>query len=242
MRSGQTPRRSGRIGLAVLVVLAVLTPVVLTAADSAGGQEDEGVDQPWVRQQPQGLPAPTWPGHRDDLAMGYHAASQQTVIFGGWSSSCNCALDETWVWDGTNWAKKTPLAGQPQPPPRFGAVMAYHSTSGKLVLFGGSNRLRSLGDTWTWDGTKWEQVFPEVSPTPARRGASMAELPPSGQAGSGKVVLFGGTPYAQRGGSIPEFLSDTWTWDGFTGPGRKHLSPLPPAMGQRWQSMRALDT
>jgi len=52
--------------------------------------------------------------------------------------------------------------------------MAYDSTRGQVVLFGGLDaNSKVLGDTWTWDGTTWTQKSPDTSP-PARAGAAMA--------------------------------------------------------------------
>jgi hypothetical protein len=35
--------------------------------------------------------------------------------------------------------------------------MAYGAARTELVLFGGLDSTRYLGDTWTWDGTDWSQ-------------------------------------------------------------------------------------
>lgn len=49
------------------------------------------------------------------------------------------------------------LAGTP--PARSGAAMAYNSTSGVTVMFGGMGAAgRQLSDTWTWDGSSWRSA------------------------------------------------------------------------------------
>jgi hypothetical protein len=73
-------------------------------------------------------------------------------------------------------------------------------SSSSTLLFGGSGGGEYLTDTWTFDGTSWEQVVTPHSP-PGRSDASMATL-------GSKVVLFGGQ-WDQSG-----FLNDTWTFDG----------------------------
>ena len=79
--------------------------------------------------------------------------------------------------------------------------MAYDSTTGQLVLFGGHGSTGGiLGDTWTWNGTTWTQEHPATSP-PARDFSSMADDPASHQ-----LILFGGF----NGG----VLNDTWNWTG----------------------------
>src|ERR1019366_6529671 len=132
------------------------------------------------------------------------------VLFGGASANSNL-LNDTWVWDGSNWTQKSP---QTIPPARYGLAMAYDSTHGQVVLFGGANppsgtSLRAaggtypetLGDTWVWDGSNWTQKSPQTSP-PARAAHGMAY-----DSAHRQVVLFAG----EANGN---FLGDTWVWDG----------------------------
>ena len=53
------------------------------------------------------------------------------------------------------------------PPAREAAAMAFDSTTNQTILFGGFSNGQLLNDTWSWDGTKWTQLFPSNSP-PAR--------------------------------------------------------------------------
>ena len=46
--------------------------------------------------------------------MAYDSAHGQVVLFGGQDANLN-ALNDTWVWDGTNWTQKFP---QTIPPAR----------------------------------------------------------------------------------------------------------------------------
>jgi hypothetical protein len=110
------------------------------------------------------------------------------------------------------------------PVPRSGAAIAYDEARGVLVMFGGSaNGTTPLGDTWTWDGTRWTQRHPAVSPpldafapqtTPGRgpKPQSFPGLLMVDDAASGSLVLYG----------IP---GSTWTWDG----GSWHGSPTAPS-------------
>lgn len=79
-------------------------------------------------------------------------------------------------------------------------AMAYHAKSDHVVLFGGSSTSAILGDTWTWDGAKWERKSPATSP-PARDRHAMAY-----DGVSNRVILFGGFDTTCR--------NDTWAWDG----------------------------
>jgi hypothetical protein len=94
--------------------------------------------------------------------MAYDAARGQVVLFGG--SDGSRLLNDTWVWDGTNWVQKFPANA---PPARLAHAMAYDAARGQVVLFGGAS-FGSFSDTWVWDGTNWVQKFPGDQPPKAR--------------------------------------------------------------------------
>ncbi len=149
----------------------------------------------WIALTPTALP-PQLSG----ATMAYDSAHGQTVLFGG-SGFGNVGLTNgTWLWNGSNWALKSPVH---RPPARWDHVMAYDSARGQVVLFGGSGNDSVLNDTWVWDGTDWTQKTPVHSPS-ARNFSAMADDSARGQA-----VLFGGSSPSQ---GFP--LNDTWVWDG----------------------------
>ena len=79
-------------------------------------------------------------------------------------------------------------------------AMAYDSSRGRTVLFGGgtgTTALTGLNDTWEWDGEHWTQVA-DTGP-PGRLQAVMAY-----DVHRNQTVLFGGT----------HGKADTWGWDG----------------------------
>jgi hypothetical protein len=91
------------------------------------------------------------------------------VLFGGFDAAG--PLADTWTWDGTSWTQ-IDVTG---PPARQSAAVA--PLDGKLVLFGGNGVMgayfgQSLEDTWTWDGTAWDQL--DVAGPSARGFAVMA--------------------------------------------------------------------
>jgi hypothetical protein len=101
----------------------------------------------------------------------------------------------------------TQLAPSNSPPGRANFSMAYDPATDQLLLFGGFGSEDGgtlFGDTWSWNGTTWTELFPDTSPS-AREGASMAYDQSTGQ-----LVLFGG---GNGGGA---FLQDTWLWSGST--------------------------
>jgi uncharacterized protein (TIGR03437 family) len=140
--------------------------------------------------------------------MAYDSAHGQVVLFGGSSGSATVVLNDTWVWDGSNWTQKSPQAS---PPSRSGLAMAYDSVHNQVVLFGGTipPLVKVFGDTWTWDGANWTQESPQTLPSP-RIYSAMAY-----DSAHDQVVLFGGFEYRTNGATYEiDFLNDTWLWDG----------------------------
>jgi uncharacterized protein (TIGR03437 family) len=136
--------------------------------------------------------------------MAYDSAHGQVVLFGGTNGYGGIyitaqALDDTWLWDGSNWTGKTP---QTVPPARAGHSMAYDATHGQVVMFGGYNDGAVSNDTWVWDGENWALKSPQTSPS-ARIDYSMAY-----DSAHGLTVLFGG------GSANGVTFADTWVWDG----------------------------
>jgi hypothetical protein len=129
--------------------------------------------------------------------MAYDSTRKQVLLFGGLIGNTSVLRDDTWTWSGS-WTRRNPTYS---PPARWRPSLADDPARQAVVLFGGSNSGRNLGDTWTWDGSEWHVMVPSGHPT-ARSGAAMAY-----DAVRRVVVLFGG----QGQGSE---LSDTWTWDG----------------------------
>ena len=120
----------------------------------------------------------------------------RAVLFGG------DGLDDTWVFDGTNWSQVLPSTS---PPARIGGCMA--AVAGKLVLFGGAVGgvpEVDLDDTWTFDGSEWVQAVVSHAPR-ARSSANMVSMP-------GKAMLYGGD-FVGAGSGIAD---DTWLFDGAT--------------------------
>lgn len=112
------------------------------------------------------------PSGRYNHLMAYDEARQQVVMYGGHDNKSS--FRETWVWDGMSWTKAHddgPLfdatgAGIP------GYSMAYDASLRRVVLAtryytGG---LSYRGETWTWDGSRWDKIS-DSSPDELARGA-----------------------------------------------------------------------
>lgn len=83
---------------------------------------------------------------------------------------------------------------------RLGHAMAFDSTRGVTVLFGGSDVKSHFGDTWEWNGATWT-LHDASGPSP-RIGHALAY-----DSFRRVVVLFGG---ADESG----VFGDTWEWNG----------------------------
>lgn len=149
--------------------------------------------------------APSVPSGRYNHQMAPDKARQQLVLFGG--SNGFGLLEDTWLWNGSAWTAlewSDPFGVQPHPAGRTGHSMAWDDERKYVILFGGSNGLNALTDTWTWDGAKWTERVSAVRP-PARTNGALAFDPTSK-----RIVLVGGN--SAFGGR----LNDSWTWDGTT--------------------------
>ena len=65
----------------------------------------------------------------------------------------------------------------------------------------GSEEGKSIGDTWTWDGSDWTEVDVGPGAPGTRYGANLITA-------GDKVILFGGHNYNVA------YFADAWTWDG----------------------------
>jgi hypothetical protein len=104
----------------------------------------------WTQAQPAHSPSP----RRGAVAASFEG---KLVLFGGdtlppsygdWLS-----VDETWLWDGTDWTQAQPAQS---PDARSFASMA--AAGDQVVLFGGGTFGGNYGSpegTWTWDGSSW---------------------------------------------------------------------------------------
>jgi cysteine-rich repeat protein len=154
---------------------------------------------------------PLYEGHREQFAMAYDGAHNQTVLFGGLSRVAqvqHAILNDTWVFDGAGWLEiKTDVA----PVARTGHAMAYDAKRRRVVLFGGfSDAGVALNDTWEWDGLRWSAIVTPLVPG-ARANHAMAF-----DSKRGVVVMYGGdkNTIGSSGASFGDQWADTWLWDG----------------------------
>lgn len=125
------------------------------------------------------------------------------------SDDCGSTISEPASWTVTSheyWNDVTPQLTA-MPSPRKGHAMAYDSTRGRTVLFGGNQNTTHNRETWEYDGVNWNLVA-DSGPTP-RSGHALSYGPIDG-AGHMGIVLFGGRDNSDF------YFGDTWVWDGHT--------------------------
>jgi hypothetical protein len=90
-----------------------------------------------------------------------------------------------------------------KPLPRSNHAMAYDSKRHVVVLFGGwSDQGKLLDDTWEYDGTTWQKIYPTISPS-ARADHSIVY-----DDSRESILLFGGTTTGEG------FTNHIWEYDG----------------------------
>ena len=174
--------------------------VLLTSVDEAFQTwEYDGVE--WIETSPDSSPS-----YRYGVSISYDPRIRRVIINGGRERAGSPVLGgylaETWAYDGTDW-EDLDIAG---PPYRNSHFMAYDSSRGVTVLFGGyrwSGRDDARDDTWEFDGAAWTEAEP-TSPGPARLNHILAY-----DSVRERTVVFGGHNSSGH-------RRDTWEYDGVT--------------------------
>ena len=188
------PRRdSRRPQLLALVAAVVAVAVIVTLVLSHG-------------LRPNAVPAysPVPPPGRAAASVTYDERHGTLVVFGGTGAT---VLDDTWTWDGKGWVQRHPATS---PAPRHDAAMAYDAARHEVVLFGGMVQPAKGGnpeqvtasDTWTWNGSSWQQKHPAHVPSFAPSWPPSMQFDPLT-----RTVLLVGFASATTG-------AQTWSWNG----------------------------
>jgi hypothetical protein len=122
-------------------------------------------------------------------------------MFGGRNAS-GTPLNDTWEWDGSNWALVDTPAGLT---PRFGHSMAYDAVRQTIVLFGGDNGTLKFNETWERQSAGGSVWTLRGSTGPSVR--AFAALSASGDPAGG-ALMFGGVT------GTSTLLNDAWVWNG----------------------------
>ena len=129
----------------------------------------------------------------------FDSSRGRLVLFGG-SPDGASFLNDTWEFDGATWSPGP--AAPPGLTPRGGQAMAYHTQTGKVVLFGGLLSGGLGDDTWEYDGQSWAAGPAAPTGLAARYGAGSAF-----DDARGRMVVFGGVGNSG-------LRRDTWEYDG----------------------------
>ncbi len=155
----------------------------------------------WTAKSPVNKPEILW-GHQ----MAYDAARSVVVLFGG-KTGGGGVLAKTYTWNGTNWTLLSPAIS---PGSRTGHFMAYDAANSRVVVYGGSwnNQTTKLDDTWTWNGTTWNNLNPSLKP-PARYFGDAAY-----NTDTNEMVIFGGEIEEKDSANKYIAVSDVWSFGG----------------------------
>jgi hypothetical protein len=122
----------------------------------------------WTQQHPASSPPA-----RMLASLAYDGASGQLVLFGGQDATgSGVALNDTWIWTGSNWVQQHPRTApalsatlQGQTVTFAHPSMVYNPTMGKLMLtlIGQGANDGTQADywtqaDWTWNGSNWTEV------------------------------------------------------------------------------------
>jgi hypothetical protein len=126
------------------------------------------------------------PGPRAGHGFVYDPVRERCLLFGGQGTGGYYA--DMWEWDGVRWRQLDVRV----PPARWFFGSATDLTNGRIVIFGGRgpgapapgrDAAGDFGDTWVWDGNRWEQLQ-GAGPPPRSSG----QLAFTGRS----ILLFGG--------------------------------------------------
>jgi len=93
------------------------------------------------------------PGARFNPALCSDARRGELVCFGGWNGSVRLA--DTRVHRGDRWE---PIAAGAEPSPRNHTAMTFDEGRGRVLLYGGHDGERVLGDLWSFEDVQWKRL------------------------------------------------------------------------------------
>ncbi|MEM7204682.1 MAG: hypothetical protein AAF628_30775 [Planctomycetota bacterium] len=157
---------------------------------------------PWSQR------AASYPFQRQGEVLVTDPTRHRVLMVGGHAGSA-FPVGDTWAFDGATWRllsapASTGGGSAGQGVFREAAAACYDAARDQTVAVGGAPAAYTgAAETWTHDGTTWQQRAGSPAPQ-ARSDAGLAFHAPSAHS-----VLFGG----QGGFNV---FGDTWTWDGVT--------------------------
>ncbi|MGA8665100.1 MAG: PKD domain-containing protein [Thermoplasmata archaeon] len=164
------------------------------------------------------------PPARFSPGMAYDAVDHEVVLFGGANETGSNSFNDTWTYHAGSWSLAHPANA---PAPRFSLAMTYDAADRFVLLFGGWSAVQtsSFGDTWTFAGGAWIELFPAPSPSPRNYQVLTYD------AALNAAVLTGG----HVGSNV---YNDTWAYNASDG---WPLFATPSAPSPRWAQDLAYD-
>jgi hypothetical protein len=163
------------------------------------------------------------PPARQLAGMAYHAPSGRVVLFGGAYidplSGLLVLLGDTWEWNGTTWTQRTPAHS---PAARWAHGMAADLGQGTVLVQGGSTASiawpATFTDTWSWDGTDWQQINTANTPSPLlsfgfTHGSASVRFGGASPIGNETWLLAGDTWVQDPGAAPPPRWDVSMTFD-----------------------------
>jgi len=146
----------------------------------------------------------TTPPARWDTRAVYDSVRQTVLLHGGADVAYTQNLDDLWQFDGADWSLLTPSqqpGGEVGPGPREDFGIAFDGSSGRTIVFQGSDGQSCLNDAWAWSGLGWTELVASANPPAGRSFARIAY-----DARNEQAVSFGG----ECSGTL---MQDTWSID-----------------------------
>jgi hypothetical protein len=141
------------------------------------------------------------PPPRRDAALGYDAARNRVILFGGRSGGSN--LNDTWAFDlKTRTWEPLATGGVSRPPARFSMVAGMDAARNRFLIATGQDD-GFFNDVWSFDllTDSWTQVTIQGGPPPARYGSA------------GGIAANGAAFYVSHGFTDQGRFDDTWELD-----------------------------
>lgn len=157
-------------------------------------------DGRWSQVSPRTVPSP-----RAFSGIAYDHQRELTILYGG--TVRGGVTDETWTWDGEDWARVEIAAGaSAQPGALHAARLVYDFERGRVLMFGGKTAGNQYkNELWSFEGDRWRQVATFGAPPTARSDSAVAY-----DVARRALVVFGGSDGGPPLGDTHELIDSEW--------------------------------
>ncbi len=148
----------------------------------------------------------TPPLARQQTAMSYDPNTLTPILFGGEGAPDDGTYNDTWSLGASGWQE---INSNTTPPPLSGESLAFDSSAGLLLMYGGASPISPVisSSTWEFANGNWSELSPSTAPI-ACYGGMLADDPENGSL----LLVEGAT---QRTYTVTEqswlFSNNTWS-------------------------------